>query len=193
MVEYPLNDTDDLDELGKDADSVTEEQKERMLERASKRARRAVGGNGILTERLYREREEQVSWDLTFPGVEQFERLVLDDEEVDDGKYTVSNGRVEITDPDLKDELKSRDIDHYVLRAEYVPGLLAELELDYAEKRLVRNSSITTNDQSSQSQLEDITNDIENRIEQINRLAVSMADPKKGDHARNEDRRSVIL
>jgi len=127
MVDYPLNDTDDLDELGKDADSITTDQKQKALERASKRARRAIGGNGILTERLYREREEQTTWDLTFPEVEQFERLVLDDEEVEQGKYNVSNGQVEITDADLKEELKSRDIDHYVLRVEYVPGLLAEL------------------------------------------------------------------
>lgn len=193
MVDYPLNDTTDLDELGKDADSVTTDQKEKTLERASKRARRAIGGNGILTERLYREREEQVSWSLTFPDVEQFERLVLDDEEVESGKYKVTGNTVEITDSDLKEELKNRHIDQYVLRAEYVPGLLAELELDYAEKRIIRNSSITTNDQATQSQLEDITNDIEQKVDRINRIAVSMADAKKGDHAQNIDRRDVVL
>jgi len=193
MVDFPLIEESDLDEIGDGADKYSTVNKTKIVKRASKRARRAIGGNGILTERLYREREEQTTWDLTFPSVEEFERLVLDDEEVEDGKYNVSNGQVEVTDDDLKEELKSRDLDHYVLRAEYVPGLIRELELDYAEKRLIRNSSITTNDESSQSQLEDIRRDIEDRVEQINRLAVSMADPKKGDHARNEDRRSVIL
>jgi len=191
-VGYPLNDANEVSgDLGTLADQRTEAQLRKDLEKASKRARRAIGGNGILTERLYKNRENQVKWELTFPGVAEFERLVLDDEEIDESKYSVSNGVLEVTDSDLIDTLKERT--DYSLRAEYVPELLKELELDYAEKRIARNSSITTNDEVSSSRLEDIQRDIDDKVEQINRLAVSMADPEKGDHAKNQDRNSVIL
>ena len=191
-VGYPLNDANEVSgDLGNLADQRTESQLRKDLKRASKRARRAIGGNGILTERLYQNREEQVKWELTFPGVAEFERLVLDDEEIDASKYNVSNGVVEVTDSELVEDLKDRD--DYALRAEYVPELLKELELDYAEKRIARNSSITTNDEVSGSRLQDIQDDIDDKVEQINRLAVSMSDPHKGDHAKNQDRNSVIL
>lgn len=191
-VGYPLNDANEVSgDLGNLADQRTESQLRKDLKKASKRARRAIGGNGILTERLYQNREEQVTWELTFPGVAEFERLVLDDEEIDESKYNVSNGVVEVTDSELVEDLKDRD--DYALRAEYVPELLKELELDYAEKRIARNSSITTNDEVSGSRLQDIQDDIDDKVEQINRLAVSMSDPQKGDHAKNQDRNSVVL
>lgn len=191
-VGYPLNDASEVSgDLGDLADKRTESQLRKDLKKASKRARRAIGGNGILTERLYQEREEQVKWELTFPGVAEFERLVLDDEELDESQYKVQKGVVEVTDGGVKEKLK--DNEDYSLRAEYVPELLKELELDYAEKRIARNSSITTRDENQRSLLEDLQKDIDEKVERINRLAVSMADPAKGDHAKNQDRKNIIL
>lgn len=192
MTEFPLNDTEDLKtDLPDMAEKRDTNQLQSDLEKAGKRARRAVGGNGILTDRLYQEREEQVKWELTFPGVHEFKRLVLDDEELSESQYNVKNGVVEVTDGDLKEKLK--DEHEYVLRAEYIPEMLAELELDYAEKRIARNSSITTRDENTRSVLEDIQRDIDEKVEQINRLAVAMADPQKGDHAKNQERKNIIL
>lgn len=192
MSDFPLNDTDDLEnDLPDMAEKRGTNQLQSDLDKAGKRARRAIGGNGILTDRLYQEREEQVKWELTFPGVHEFKRLVLDDEEISDSKYTVKAGVVEVTDGDLKEKLK--DEQSYSLRAEYIPEMLAELELDYAEKRIARNSSITTRDENTRSVLEDIQKDIDEKVETINRLAVSMADPAKGDHAKNQDRKNIIL
>jgi hypothetical protein len=178
-------------DLGKHGERRSTDTIQRDLERASKKARRDIGGNGILTERLYQEREKQVKWELTFPEVEQVERLVLDDEEISESKYSVQDGVLEVTDSGIKEKLKERT--EYVLRIEYVPGLLKELEFLHAEKRIVRMSSVTTNDENSRSQLQDTKEEIRDTKEEINRLACSMADPQKGDHAKNQDRNHVIL
>jgi len=199
-VGYPLNDANEVSgDLGTLADQRTEKQLKKDLERASKRARRAIGGNGVLTERLYQEREEQVKWELTFPEVLEVVRVVLDDEELSDDQYETKNiesnnfqtAELILNPENIDTDIKTRD--DYVLRIEYLPGMVKDLELHYAELHIARNSSVTTNDDESNSRLNGIKEDINEIEEDFRRLSVSMIDPQKGDHAKNQDRNSVIL
>lgn len=186
MVTYPLNDTSDLsDELNQFGDNSTEDQLRRQLDRASKQVRRDHGRT--IKDRLWKKRENQTEFDLTFPGVEEFVRLVLDDEEVEASKYDVSGGRVDITDSDLQDELKDRR--DYALEAEYVPEMFATRELDIAMYRVLRKSVSSHSDEEARAMVQDLKEDIKSQKSQINSLAASALSPERGEHAKRIDRK----
>lgn len=189
-VEYPINDpehlTDALDSYGQ---SFTPKEVERELKKAGRRTKRKFGRN--IEDRLWKKQEKQTEFELTFPGVEVFERLVLDDEVVDEGKYNVQNGIVKVTDSKLKEELKSRR--NYVLRAVYTPTDYKDFELDYAIHQVLKRRVSNTNDDVANQKVGPSRRDLEKMEKEINRLAASASDPTSGEHAKNINRERRIL
>jgi len=189
-VEYPINDTSNLtDALDSYGQSLTPSDVKRELKRAGRRTKTKLGRN--IEDRLWKKQENQTEFELTFPDVLTFERLVLDDEVVEEGKYKVEDGIVKITDSDLQNELKDR-VD-YVLRAVYVPTRFKDFELDYAIHQVLKRRVSNTNDQVANQKVGPSRSDLEKMENEINRLAASAADPTSGEHAKNINRERRIL
>lgn len=189
-VEYPLNEestlTDALESYGQ---NLTPSDVKNELKRAGRRAKTKFGRN--ITDRLYQKQEEQTEFELTFADTIEFERLVLDDEVIDEGKYKVENGIVKITDSDLKDDLKERN--NYSLRAVYVPTRFKDFELDYAIHQVIKRRVSTSNDDVANQKVGPSRRDLEKMEKEINRLAASCSDPESGEHAKNINRERRIL
>lgn len=191
MVDYPLNDEDDLrSALSSFGQSETPGELKDELKRAARRTKDKFSG-GKIDVRLYKEEEDQREFDLGFTTIEVID-LFYDDDPVPSDEYQVSGQKLKVVDgSDLDQDLE--DARDWNLRAKIVPKRLKDFELDYATLRVVRNHLLSTNDDITRATLQEMRDDLESMEKAIKRKTVAMADPELGEHANNINRERKIL
>ena len=138
-----------------------------VLESAHRRVKGKFGRS--IEERLKQRHKDQTKFVLRFEDIFSFEKVIINQEEIESSKYDIDkeNGTIEFTDDDIINNLRLYKDNKIIVY--YVPNVYKDLEIYYAMEEIVALNMVETNDTELTNRHSQIRNTIKTIIADINR------------------------